>query len=60
VLEVRMIGRSKMKTARTIAGHLRLMARLWRERRHTPPASPSLPTTDAADAPRRPLPWAMM
>jgi GT2 family glycosyltransferase len=27
-LEVRMIGRSKMKTVRTILGHLRLMARL--------------------------------
>lgn len=60
VLEVRMIGRSKMKTARTIAGHLRLMARLWRERRQTPPAAPSPPMADAADAPRRPLPWAMM
>lgn len=31
-LEVRMLGRSKMKTLRTIAGHLRLMARLGRMR----------------------------
>src|SRR5207248_10660683 len=31
VLEVRMLGRSKMRTVRTILGHLRLMARLlWR------------------------------
>ena len=28
VLEVRMLGRSKMKTLRTILGHLRLMSRL--------------------------------
>lgn len=28
-LEVRMLGRSKMKTARTILGHLRLMVRLF-------------------------------
>jgi polysaccharide deacetylase family protein (PEP-CTERM system associated) len=37
VLESRMIGRSKMKTARTILGHLGLMVRLiwdrWRQRR---------------------------
>lgn len=32
-LEVRIMGRSKMKTLRTIVGHLRLMIRLWRERR---------------------------
>jgi hypothetical protein len=28
VLEVRMLGRSKMKILRTIVGHLRLLARL--------------------------------
>jgi len=28
LLEVRLLGRSKMKTLRTIAGHLRLLARL--------------------------------
>jgi hypothetical protein len=28
-----MMGRSKMKTLRTIVGHLRLMIQLWRERR---------------------------
>jgi hypothetical protein len=28
VLEVRLLGRSKMKTVRTILGHLRLLARL--------------------------------
>ena len=33
VLEVRLFGQSKMKTARTIGGHLRLMARLARERK---------------------------
>ena len=39
VLESRMIGRSKMKTVRTVLGHLGLMARLtldrWRQR-HSP------------------------
>jgi polysaccharide deacetylase family protein (PEP-CTERM system associated) len=40
VLEVRMLGRSKMKTVRTILGHLRLMTRLlWRRIfRRGPPA----------------------
>ncbi|HKB40211.1 MAG TPA: glycosyltransferase, partial [Gemmataceae bacterium] len=43
VLEVRMLGRSKMKTLRTILGHLRLMNRLlWLRllRRGAPPLSP--------------------
>jgi dolichol-phosphate mannosyltransferase len=31
-LEVRMLGRSKMKTARTILGHIRLMTRLFAAR----------------------------
>lgn len=42
-LEVRMLGRSKMKTVRTIFGHLRLMTRLlWRRiwRKDAPPAVP--------------------
>ncbi len=30
VLEVRMLGRSKMKTLGTIGGHLRLLAKLWK------------------------------
>ena len=33
VLETRMIGRSKMKTVRTVLGHLRLMVRLMIDRR---------------------------
>jgi hypothetical protein len=43
VLNVRMLGRSKMKTLRTIGGHLRLMSRLaagrlrFRRRRHNAP-----------------------
>jgi len=47
-LEVRMLGRSKMKTLRTIIGHLRLMARLlnvrlqqWSKTNEQPPASNS-------------------
>jgi hypothetical protein len=32
VLEVRLLGRSKMKTLRTIAGHLRLLLRLATDR----------------------------
>lgn len=32
VLEVRLFGFSKMKTARTIFGHLRLLSRLSKER----------------------------
>jgi hypothetical protein len=32
ILEVRLFGFSKMKTARTIFGHLRLLARLSQER----------------------------
>ena len=39
VLEVRMIGRSKMKTVRTIFGHLRLMVRLLAARAFRPLAS---------------------
>ncbi len=41
VLEVRLLGRSKMKTLRTILGHLRLLARLTAARlfgRRPPPA----------------------
>ena len=37
VLEVRLFGFSKMKTARTIAGHLKLLARLWRLRTKNQP-----------------------
>lgn len=49
-LEVRMLGRSKMKTLRTILGHLKLMARLVMQKRRTPPPariqnSHSLPQT---------------
>ncbi len=42
-LEVRMLGRSKMKTFRTVVGHLGLMARLLaaRVRRPRPPAAVS-------------------
>jgi glycosyltransferase involved in cell wall biosynthesis len=43
VLEVRMLGRSKMKTLRTIFGHLKLMSRLALKRLFpgsTPPAEP--------------------
>jgi polysaccharide deacetylase family protein (PEP-CTERM system associated) len=36
VLEVRMMGRSKMKTVRTIFGHLKLMARLFAMRLNGP------------------------
>ncbi len=46
VLEVRMLGQSKMKTVRTILGHLRLMARLaWLRCRKgaMPLPEPSLP-----------------
>jgi polysaccharide deacetylase family protein (PEP-CTERM system associated) len=63
VLEVRMLGRSKMKTLRTIAGHLRLLARLavlrlcqrWRR---TPapvplPALVDLPTFREGTRPER-------
>jgi len=56
VLEVRMMGRSKMKTLRTIFGHLRLMSRLARERRAPP--SPEPPADP--QPPARTLPWAMM
>jgi polysaccharide deacetylase family protein (PEP-CTERM system associated) len=43
VLEVRLLGRSKMKTLKTIIGHLGLLARLAADRafgRRRPPASP--------------------
>jgi glycosyltransferase involved in cell wall biosynthesis len=49
VLEVRMLGRSKMKTVRTILGHLRLMSRLlWLRLRGkgSPPVVPVV-TADA-------------
>jgi polysaccharide deacetylase family protein (PEP-CTERM system associated) len=43
VLEVRMLGRSKMKTVSTILGHLRLMTRLlWRRLLGGGPPSPTL------------------
>jgi hypothetical protein len=40
VLEVRLFGFSKMKTARTVVGHLRLLARLVRIRLGSDPATP--------------------
>jgi polysaccharide deacetylase family protein (PEP-CTERM system associated) len=50
-LEVRMLGRSKMKMARTILGHLRLMAGLLR-RRLTGNVPPPPPTAIPADHPQ--------
>lgn len=47
VLDVRMIGRSKMKTLRTIAGHLKLMARLLAGR--LAPRDPNRLTRDERD-----------
>jgi dolichol-phosphate mannosyltransferase len=41
VLEVRMLGRSKMKTVRTIFGHLKLMTRLLWNRIWNRPNAPS-------------------
>jgi hypothetical protein len=41
VLEVRMLGYSKMKILRTIAGHLRLLARLAVARWRARPAPPA-------------------
>ncbi len=49
VLEVRLLGHSKMKTARTIPGHLRLLARLVGLRVASPSRTPI-----AATAPTRP------
>jgi Predicted xylanase/chitin deacetylase len=45
VLEVRLFGFSKMKTARTVFGHLRLLAKLsrWRWFRKSEPIKTSLP-----------------
>lgn len=47
-LEVRMIGRSKMKTLRTIFGHIKLMTRLYLARFTTgkQPTKPSSPPSD--------------
>lgn len=43
VLEVRLFGISKMKTAKTIAGHLKLLSRLARLRWNSSVIEPSLP-----------------
>jgi glycosyltransferase involved in cell wall biosynthesis len=40
VLEVRLLGRSKMRTLRTIVGHLRLLFRLWLARLATSRGAP--------------------
>jgi hypothetical protein len=46
VLEVRMLGRSKMKLFATIAGHLRLLSRLAASRWHGDPTeAPSAAAT---------------
>ena len=54
VLEVRMLGRSKMKTVRTILGHLKLMTRLlwlrlWRWGKSPPAPAPELQVTPAQE-----------
>lgn len=53
-LEVRMLGRSKIKTVRTIIGHLGLMARLMAARLRSAP-SPSAALPPAADSEPRPV-----
>ncbi len=52
VLEVRMLGRSKMKTVSTILGHLKLMASLARQRFFGPkPPAPTEPSEVVAETP---------
>jgi polysaccharide deacetylase family protein (PEP-CTERM system associated) len=47
VLEARLLGRSKMKAARAVAGHLRLLARLLALRLTTRPGRPDVPAIAA-------------
>jgi hypothetical protein len=55
-LEVRMLGRSKMKTVRTILGHLRLMTRLlWRRWRGEPLAPLPTPQPEPLPTEKAPL-----
>jgi dolichol-phosphate mannosyltransferase len=53
VLNVRLFGASKMKTLRTIAGHLRLMSQLSRQRMFGPrvPSVAQLPNVSASASP---------
>ena len=60
-LNVRLLGRSKMKTVRTILGHLRLMAKFARMRLTLPtpvraesPAVASVPPTERVRSTGRP------
>jgi hypothetical protein len=57
-LEVRIMGRSKMKTLRTILGHLRLMRRLLVKRIWSKPSDRSVEPSRHAESQR--MPWAMM
>ena len=52
VLEVRLLGQSKMKLMRTIRGHLRLLARMLMESRRAQAPATTPATSAPLDEPR--------